>query len=161
MKLGLFGLLATTAVLSTGCEPYACTLIGCDSTLIVNVAGPGGADLADGTFEVAFDLDGETYGTTCAYGPDNEFSCEEVEGEGRFDVWTSTRGGTFDLQVYSTSEEAPTTYDIEIFSGDALVLEHSATPDYEVSEPNGEGCGTCQFAREELTIDLTPEHEED
>lgn len=161
MKLGLFGLLTAAALLSTGCEPHACTLIGCDTSLILNVAGPEGADLANGTFEVVLELDDEPYSTVCAYGPDNQFFCEDVEGSTTFDVGTSIRGGTFDLQIYAWNGEAPTSYDIEVYSGDALVLEQSGTPDYEISEPNGEGCGTCQFAREELTIDIAPEHEED
>jgi hypothetical protein len=67
----------------------------------------------------------------------------------RVDMWAE--GGT--INVARNSGGGPSEVTVEVLKGGTSLGAKTFHPDYETSEPNGQGCGEVTNAHEHLTLD--------
>lgn len=93
---------------------------------------------------------------------------QDSDGAGRCGSgeWTLTGTDTDHVQVEAVLsddgasilgvnivEAAPTTLQIRLIHDDAIAADVRLTPDYEIVEPNGEGCGESLVGQEDVAVD--------
>jgi hypothetical protein len=124
-------------LLLTGCS-LECTLIGCNDGVNVQYS----AALAPGDYEV--DIATSLGSATCSLTVTAEGSADQCSG-----TLANVTAGSRQLFVPGR----PTDIAIQITGEAGEVADDSFTPDYEVSQPNGPGCGPeCHNAEVELDV---------
>ena len=146
MKLGL--LAASLLPLVAACDGHECTLIGCGPALTLAIEGADDEPLPESTYEIVLVLDGEPVALACGHAPEaGGWFCEDNEGTPSFDVVAYVESAAIFIEIQGgegSDVVGPRNVDIEVMAGDAPLADESRSPQYDSSEPNGEGCGRCE-----------------
>ena len=144
--------LLTAASLFSGCfEAQSCNLVYAPEGVEITFTGD---PLEDGIYTV------EVAGLFCSFslghgaadtGTGGGGGCEAY-AEGASLLVTVLDDGPRVLRATLT-ERAPASVDVVVLQDDEVRLSETLAPDYDVDEPNGEGCGERAFATEELALD--------
>lgn len=140
-------------------DGQACTEIACGQNGLRIEIRQGDQDLPAGVYDVALAADGIAFEGTC---DTSESECEIARTDGvamedsAVIVWSarSELGFDLDLIVVDGSDLlGPDHVEIEVgFDTDSAVGEFD--PVYDSAEPNGPGCGICEFATETVDLDV-------
>lgn len=123
----------TVVPLLHGCSE--CNDQGCTSGVDVRFAQPLDASLE---YAVSIDADGDL--TQCDYA-----EAKGVDTCGPSRVWIQASGGQ--MTGFLLPEQYPSRITFSFTENGTVVVQDSATPSYEVSQPNGAECGpTCRKA---------------
>lgn len=149
----LLALLAppATALTSAGCFPLACTAIGFENGLLVDVEVPA----TPAMYRVEVEADGDVL--ALRYEVDAQgIRCLECTATGaRLMLADSFASHAQNLAVNIgrvDGEGGPRTATVRVFRGDALAAESAFEPRYETDEPNGRGCGEHVHASATLVV---------
>lgn len=139
---------ASIALALSACADKTCTLIGCaDEPVALILLGPNWMPLETAVYEVAFELDGVAYTTTCS-ATETEQSCEPAEGSTPdFDVSVFvTTNNQIRINVTADDrDQLPEDFRVDVLVGGSSVVEESGAFEYDESQPGGPGCGsTCR-----------------
>jgi hypothetical protein len=152
MKLAL-GLCAVSLFsMVAACDSNQCTLIGCGPALTLTIQGADDEPLPESTYEIVVVLDGEPNVVTCGHAPEaGGWFCEDPEGMPTFDLFAYVESGPARIVIEIQGSDGgdvvgPRNVDVDVMAGDATLAIETLSPQYEASEPNGEGCGRCEHA---------------
>lgn len=139
---------ATFALFFSACAEEDCTLIGCaNEPVALILLGPNWMPLEPAVYELAFELDGVGYTTTCS-ATEAEQSCEPAQGSTPdFDVsvFVTTNNRIRINVTVDDRNQLPDDFRVEVSVGGSPVVEESGAFVYDESQPNGPGCGsTCR-----------------
>lgn len=146
-NLVFLGLVSTLSA----CAGMACTEIGYNDVVNLTVEADEGF-WQEGDWEVTVDT------FTCTFtlpSDEAELACEEDAQFLGLTVFFSEDGTEVEAIRASYQplvEPAPETLDITLLQGEEVAFSGSISPDYDKSEPNGEGCGFQQSGEETLTL---------
>ena len=143
-------------------EP-ACTAVGADCGLVLEIRDAAGQRVPEGTYVVTIDGDGTTAELTCTVADDVRCGNDEVGDSGA----TGVSLGETDLlidQVYPTftlslsrfegsDHLGPETLAVTVRRDGAVVGSADVMPSYDVSEPWGDQCGECSRATVDLILE--------
>jgi hypothetical protein len=150
MKLGLVAVSLLSLV--AACDGNECTLIGCGPALTLTIQGADDEPLPESTYEIVLVLDGEPVALACGHAPEaGGWFCEDAEGPPSFDVFAYVESNPTRFRIEIQGGEGgdvvgPRSVDVDVVAGDAPLADESLNPQYDASEPNGEGCGRCEHA---------------
>lgn len=161
--------LALTAIFGMACD-FECTEIGCERTgLLVSASRLDGDPLAQGNYEIWIAADGGEYRAECSLealeaqscafrsvdvsAPQELFHMPELSVAGD----DMPRDIRIELSHFEDTAQAykltgPQDLAIEIKLDGKSLLASSHQPRYERDEPNGPGCGACEYTQ--LDLDL-------
>lgn len=139
---------AGLAVALSACADQKCTLIGCaNEPVALILLGPNWMPLQPAVYELAFELDGLGYTTTCS-ATEAEKACDPVQGSSPnlgVSVFVTTNN---QIRINITADDRtqlPEDFRVEASVGGSSVVEESGDFVYDESQPNGPGCGsTCR-----------------
>lgn len=152
LTLALPAALGATAL--TGCEPQSCTLVGCGPTVVVTLQGTDDSALSDlYTYEIVLDVDGQTVSTACGTPEGGELTCDELEGAADLGFLYVEYGQVY-FELWPSENDLPEYVQMQVWSGDAQILDDTTTLRYEESFPNGEDCGACRSSS--ATFEIAP-----
>lgn len=148
MKLGLFALSLLSLV--AACDSNECTLIGCGPALTLTIQGADDEPLPESTYEIVLVLDGEPFVLACGHAPEaGGWFCEDAEGGSSFDVLAYVEEAAIHIEIQGgegSDVVGPRNVDVDVTADDAPLVDETLSPQYDSSEPNGEGCGACEHA---------------
>lgn len=145
-----------------------CTLIGSAHGLNLAVSlADAGFDTS--VYEVIARADGRTLSVrrdqrppvTCVAAPDSLEGCTAVVETGDETLLlraylTPGDGGEVVLWYGGGALGGPAVVELEVRRNDVTLVTQTYTPQYEVVEPNGPGCGMAAYAFDDLTIVVPP-----
>lgn len=139
---------ATSSLGLSACADRSCTLVGCVSEPVtVVLLSPNWMPLEPAVYELAFELNGARYTTTCSATP-AEQSCDSVAGEPQdfgVSVFVTTNNQIRINVTSDTPDLLPDDFRVEVSVAGSLVVEESGAFEYDESQPNGPGCEpTCR-----------------
>ena len=156
----VLALLAPPAAMltSAGCllPPKACTLVGYDNGLRVDIdvpaVAPGAAPVV---YRVEVEADGDVLALAYEVTPERARCLEcTISGE-RLTLTDSFPLDGEELAVNigrTDGSGGPRTAVVRVFRGDAPAAEATFEPRYQTDEPNGPGCGERVFAAADLAV---------
>ena len=146
---------AATLTLTPSCLGTMCTAIYVPHGLMVDIEG----ELIDGDYAMRVRADGRDLMldlNTSLVDPgcgDGISPCRDELDAMYAEVWVSR---TVQIAYVDEARGGPATVELELLRDGVVVASGTFTPDYQVDEPNGNGCGEVVHARETLTVVAAP-----
>ena len=123
----------------SGCDvlpPTACNTMYAPDTVVIDFSE---ADFGEGRWRIEIDDISCTLDLPADPGA-------SVECEGDLEVWGVVSDDGLGIDELNVWEFAPESFEVTLYLDDELYDSQSFSPEYEVDEPNGRGCGERSFA---------------
>lgn len=169
---------ATIGVSQVSCVPGPCTAIGWQEGLTFSVRAPGDAYLGDGAWKIAIVADGHPMEVTF-HASNGHIDCDQNEPQACATLLFLDDESYLRLQVDPVIESrsqrlvnigvnvnygllgggGPASVELAISRNDGPPQRTIVQPEYNVREPNGDGCGVATTARQELIFLAAGDHQ--